>query len=111
MGFKFLLTTSMLLTALTANAGEYIVKFSNQKAADKAFYNLQKMDAQLTEVHYNAQLGRVEVKEENDGSALAQIQNMDGVEYAVRNFKFKAFTTIVTPLANLREQRCKGSCN
>jgi len=104
MGFKFLLTTSFLLTALSANAGEYIVKFSNQKAADKMFYSLQDINADMTEVNYTAKLGRVTVNEEQDGSALAQIRQMDGVDYAVRNFKFKAFKTIVTPLANLREQ-------
>jgi len=104
MGFKFLLATSFMLTAFSAHAGEYVVKFSNQKAADKMFYSLQDMNAEMTEVLHSARLGRVLVEEDVDGASLAQLRQMDGVEYVVRNFQFKAFKTNVTPLANLREQ-------
>ncbi len=105
MSLRILLFISMLGMSLTASATEYIVKYSNQKTLDHMFYNVQKRGTvEMTEVHYGANLARLSVVDGHEVKALADLANTEGVEYVVKNYQFKAFRSIVTPLVTLRDQ-------
>ena len=105
MSKNLLLGACLALFAISANASEYIVKMSNAKAIDNIFHSLQSNGAKMTEVHYTGNLARVVMNDDlSEADALQKLQAMNGVEYAVKNYKFKAFKNIVTPAANLRDQ-------
>lgn len=105
MSLRSLLVLSIMFVCSVGQSAEYIVKYSNQKTLDNMFYSVQKSGSvELTEVHYSAKLARLQIADSNEIETLANLSQMGGVEYVVKNFEFKAFRSIATPLANLRDQ-------
>ncbi len=105
MGIKTLLVLSISFLAFSANATEYIVKFKDQKTFNALFSNVKTMaNSDITEVHYTGNIARIEVSEQFALSEKSRLENIEGVEYVIKNYRLHAFKADHTPLVTLRDQ-------
>ncbi len=104
MGMKVLLVFSVLFSAFSVSAIEYIVKFKDEKTFSALFNEVKVMgvgdNSEITEVHYPANLAKIEAPL----GQKARLQNIKGVEYVVKNYEVRIFQANYTPLATLRDQ-------
>jgi len=98
-------------TGLTANAGEYLIKYKNEKAVNNMI-SMESVNSglEVKGLHKAGRLVKVNVSEKNKARVLANILSDKNVEYAVPNFKLKAFSAPVETAA-LKEQYALAKVN
>lgn len=83
---------SFLLLVMRVEAAEYLVKYNNAKAFN-TFSTLEKQHRlQVVDQHEAGRYYKVVIDDKNVVQVLAQLLKSPNVEYAVPNFKLKAFT-------------------
>lgn len=99
-----LLLAASLGVTLSANAGEYLVKYKNEKAVNNiVFMQNESTGLQVRSMHKPGKLLKVSINEFAKVKTLAAILKDSNVEYVVPNFKIKAFSAPVD-IAGLKEQ-------
>lgn len=90
--------------SFSANAAEYLVKYKNEKAVNNIIaLQTETSGIEVRSMHRPGKLLKVNIAENNKARALASILADKNVEYAVPNFKIKAFNAPVDAVA-LKEQ-------
>ncbi|AZZ37398.1 protease [Bdellovibrio sp. qaytius] len=99
-----LLLAASLGVTLSANAGEYLVKYKNEKAVNNiVFMQNESNGLEVRSMHKPGKLLKVSINEFQKVRVLASILKDPNVEYVVPNFKIKAFNAPVDVTA-LKEQ-------
>lgn len=99
-----MLLVAALGLSLSANAGEYLVKYKNEKAVNNiVFMQNESTGLQVRSMHKPGKLLKIAVKDSQKVQVLASILKDQNVEYVVPNFKIKAFSA-PTDIAGLKEQ-------
>lgn len=105
------LLVSSLGLSVSANAGEYLVKYKNEKAVNNiVFMQNESTGLQVKSMHKPGKLLKVDINEFQKIRVLASILRDKNVEYVVPNFKLKAFNTPVD-VAGLKEQYALAKVN
>ena len=110
------LTALVLLVAsvglsVSANAGEYLVKYKNEKAVNNiVFMQNESNGLAVKSMHKPGKLLKVSINEFQKVRVLAEILRDKNVEYVVPNFKIKAFSAPVDVLG-LKEQYALAKVN
>lgn len=108
---KVLLLAASLGLSLSANAGEFLVKYKNEKAVNNiVFMQNESNGLQVREMHKPGRLLKVSINEFQKVRVLAEILRDSNVEYVVPNFKIKAFSTPVD-FMGLKEQYALAKVN
>jgi thermitase len=108
---KLLLLLASLGLSLSANAGEYLVKYKNEKAVNNIIHMQNQWNGlQVRSIHKPGQLLKVNINEFNKVQTLANILKDKNVQYVVPNFKIKAFSAPVD-VAGLQEQYALAKVN
>lgn len=106
-----LLLVASLGVALSANAGEYLVKYKNEQAVNNiVFMQNESTGLQVRSMHKPGKLLKIAVKDSQKVQVLASILKDQNVEYVVPNFKIKAFSA-PTDIAGLKEQYALAKVN
>lgn len=102
---------TVLTASLTANAGEYLIKYKNEKAVNNMI-SMESVNSglEVRSMHRPGKLVKVNVAEKNRARILASILSDKNVEYAVPNFKLKAFSAPIEANA-LKEQYALAKVN
>lgn len=105
------LLVASLGLSVSANAGEYLVKYKNEKAVNNiVFMQNESTGLQVRSMHKPGKLLKVSINEFQKVKTLASILRDKNVEYVVPNFKIKAFSTPVDVLG-LKEQYALAKVN
>lgn len=108
---KVLLLAASLGLSLSANAGEFLVKYKNEKAVNNiVFMQNESNGLQVRSMHKPGRLLKVSINEFQKVRVLAEILRDSNVEYVVPNFKIKAFSTPVD-FMGLKEQYALAKVN
>ncbi len=108
---KVLLLAASLGLSLSANAGEFLVKYKNEKAVNNiVFMQNESNGLQVRSMHKPGKLLKVSINEFQKVRVLAEILRDSNVEYVVPNFKIKAFSTPVD-FMGLKEQYALAKVN
>lgn len=108
---KLLLLAASLGLSLSANAGEFLVKYKNEKAVNNiVFMQNESNGLQVRSMHKPGKLLKVSINEFQKVRVLAEILRDQNVEYVVPNFKIKAFSTPVD-FMGLKEQYALAKVN
>ncbi|MCB0383865.1 MAG: S8 family serine peptidase [Bdellovibrionales bacterium] len=99
MNQRLILAVIALFFASGSLAGEYIVKQKSQKMM--MFSGL--VGLSVMETHSSAKLTKVHIEDSQEQEALKWLRQNDNVEYVVKNFKLRAITSPVEPMA-LKQQ-------
>ena len=106
-----LLLAASLGATLSANAGEYLVKYKNEKAVNNiVFMQTESNGLQVREMHKPGRLLKVSINEFQKVRVLAEILRDKNVEYVVPNFKLKKFEAPTDFLA-LKDQYALAKVN
>ncbi len=106
-----LLLVASLGVALSANAGEYLVKYKNEQAVNNiVFMQNESTGLQVRSMHKPGKLLKIAVKDSQKVQVLASILKDQNVEYVVPNFKIKAFSA-PTDITGLKEQYALAKVN
>ena len=83
-------------TGLTANAGEYLIKYKNEKAVNNMI-SMESVNSglEVKGLHKAGRLVKVNVSEKNKARVLANILSDKNVEYAVPNLSLKHFLLLL----------------
>lgn len=105
------LLAASLGLSLSANAGEYLVKYKNEKAVNNiVFMQTEANGLQVKSMHKPGKLLKVSVNEFQKVRVLAEILRDKNVEYVVPNFKIKAFSA-PADITGLKEQYALAKVN
>lgn len=105
------LLVASLGLSVSANAGEYLVKYKNEKAVNNiVFMQNESNGLSVKSMHKPGKLLKVSINEFQKVRVLAEILRDKNVEYVVPNFKIKAFSAPVDVLA-LKEQYALAKVN
>ena len=97
--------------SVSANAGEYLVKYKNEKAVNNiVFMQNESNGLAVKSMHKPGKLLKVSINEFQKVRVLAEILRDKNVEYVVPNFKIKAFSAPVDVLG-LKEQYALAKVN
>ncbi|WP_409477774.1 S8 family serine peptidase [Pseudobdellovibrio sp. HCB154] len=105
------LLAASLGLSVSANAGEYLVKYKNEKAVNNiVFMQTEANGLQVKSMHKPGKLLKVSVNEFQKVRVLAEILRDKNVEYVVPNFKIKAFSA-PADITGLKEQYALAKVN
>lgn len=105
------LLAASLGLSLSANAGEYLVKYKNEKAVNNiVFMQTEANGLQVKSMHKPGKLLKVSVNEFQKVRVLAEILRDKNVQYVVPNFKIKAFSA-PADITGLKEQYALAKVN
>jgi thermitase len=111
MKLSALVLLASLGLSISANAGEYLVKYKNEKAVNNiVFMQTEASGLEVRAMRKPGKLLKVSINEFQKVQTLANILKDKNVEYVVPNFKIKAFSAPADILA-LKEQYALAKVN